>query len=114
MTQLAADHPTLYQVYVAESPEDGVAIGVCALERHDNRWELAQVWVAPASRHRGVGRALVEQALAAARAEDPELAIRVQANPNAIGFYEQLGAALISDAPDRDLPVLEFRAWRAR
>jgi ribosomal protein S18 acetylase RimI-like enzyme len=116
---LTPDYIASHQVFVAESVDEDAVVGVCALAEHGDHWQLEHVWVAPASQRRGVGRALVDQALSVARARRPDLTVRVHADPNAVGFYERLGARRIGrieapmpGAPSRDLPVLEFVADR--
>jgi GNAT superfamily N-acetyltransferase len=71
---------------------------------------LEHVWVDPASHGRGVGRALVEHALAEAHG-----VIAVVADPNAEEFYVKLGAHRVGEifapmpgAPARKLPLMEF------
>ena len=63
---------------------------------------------------RGIGRALFEHAIAQARISDADL-IQIEADPNAAGFYERMGAvrigastSVIEDQP-RELPLLEYR-----
>lgn len=103
-----ADH----RVLVAENP--GGVVGMCALEDRGEWWSLEHVWVEPRSIGQGVGRALVEQALALAREVRPGR-VAAEADPNAAGFYRRLGArqvgvvpASMPGAPDRVLPVFEF------
>jgi predicted N-acetyltransferase YhbS len=94
---------------------DGVPIGICVLEMQDADAELAHVWIAPEHHGRGIGRRLVERALAAARRSGASC-VRVISDPFAEPFYVQLGARRVGDvaapmpgAEDRILPLLEFR-----
>jgi ribosomal protein S18 acetylase RimI-like enzyme len=120
-TDLAAWAPQLtitreyiraHRVYRADA--DGRLVGTCALEDRGDHWRLEHVWVAPTAQRRGVGRALVEHALAVVRATRPGV-VRLDADPHAVGFYRRLGArevgalaAPIAGEPTRTLPVLEF------
>ena len=109
---IAPEYVTQHAVLVAEV--DGRLGGMCALEDDGSAWSLAQVWVEPAYLGRGIGRALVERALALVQAVRPGRVVAV-ADPNAAGFYRRLGAREVSaapapmpGAPDRVLPVFEF------
>ena len=104
---------TEHTIFVAA--EDGVPIGMCALEkRGDGGGAIENVWIAP-DRHRlGVGRTLVILALREA-AMAGFTSVRVVSDPFAEGFYSRLGAdrcgqvpAPMPGAPDRALPVLVF------
>jgi GNAT superfamily N-acetyltransferase len=102
----------LHDVWVAE--QDGTIIGMCALEDRGDRWHLEHVWVEPAAHGRGVGRALVMQALQEARLRHDGV-VELLADPFASGFYERLGARRAGDVPapmpgarDRTLPRYEF------
>ena len=101
-----------HDVWVAE--RDGAIVGMCALEDRGARWNLEHVWVEPAAHGRGIGRALVMQALAEARRRHPGV-VELLADPYASGFYERLGARRAGDvsapmpgARDRTLPKFEF------
>jgi predicted N-acetyltransferase YhbS len=94
--------------------ENGVPIGMCALEQRADGGAIENVWIAP-NRHRlGVGRALVRRALREA-AVAGMTSVRVVSDPYAEGFYSRLGAerrgevpSPMPGAPDRTLPVLCF------
>jgi GNAT superfamily N-acetyltransferase len=101
--------------YVFAADVEGTPVGVCALERHDDHWSLAHVWVTPAAQGLGAGRAIVSHALDAARVLAPELVVRIESDPNAVDFYTRLGARMIGvvsapmpGAPTRALPLLEL------
>ena len=109
---LTADYINTHRVFIAE--KDGQAVGVCALEDQGDHWALEHVWVEPAYHGSGVGRLLVQEAVAVARStrNDP---ITVKSDPNATGFYTRLGAVEIGStpapapgSPDRTLPIFEF------
>ena len=106
------EYVTRHTVLVAEI--DGCLAGMCALEDRGQSWSLEHLWVEPAFIARGVGRALVERALAQAQAVHPG-PVAAEADPNAAGFYLRLGAhqvgaapAPMPGAPDRVLPVFAF------
>ena len=113
-TQLTIEpaYVTRHTVLVAEI--NGSLAGMCALEDRGEAWSLEHLWVEPEFLGRGVGRALVERALALARAVHPG-PVAAEADPNAAGFYRRLGArqvgavpAPMPGAPDRVLPVFTF------
>ncbi len=71
--------------------------------------ELEWLFVAPPAMGRGVGAALLTDALEIARTSGLN-ELRIQADPHAGGFYERMGARLIGEAlsasiPGRVLPV---------
>lgn len=88
------------RIFVAES--GGHVLGVCALLRlGDDAWELAKMAVRDDARGRGVGRALGEAAVAAARetgASRVELLSNTRLAP-AIGLYRALGFVEAPMAP---------------
>ena len=117
--ELWRDELTITPAYIAEhttfvAAEDGVPVGMCALEKRADGGAIENVWIAP-DRHRlGVGRALVMRALREAAMAGLS-SVRVVSDPFAEGFYSRLGAercgqvaAPMPGAPDRTLPVLAF------
>ena len=102
----------MHDVWVSE--ENGVIVGMCALEDRKDRWNLEHVWVDPASHGRGVGRALVLHALEEARRRHDGV-VELLSDPFASGFYERLGARRAGEVPapmpgakNRTLPRYEF------
>jgi predicted N-acetyltransferase YhbS len=92
----------------------GAIVGCCALEDHGDHWVLEHLWIEPASQGQGIGRSLVEYALAVVSAVRPG-AVRLTADPFAVPFYRRLGArpvgqraAPMPGAPERTLTVLAF------
>jgi GNAT superfamily N-acetyltransferase len=79
------------RIWVAES--SGGVVGLAGLLVHDERAELEPLVVAEACRGRGVGRALAEAVIAAARELGfPRLRVRpVGRNTEAIRFFHALG-----------------------
>jgi len=89
---------------------DGEVVGVCQMQEGEVGAVLDHVWVDPRCHGRGVGRALVEHALAQSHG-----VIAVIADANAERFYIKLGANRVGDvaapmpgAPERTLPLLEW------
>lgn len=85
----------------------GRVVGWASVERRGDVLWLEDLWVEPASMGRGVGRELFERARAlgagCARME-------WEADPNAVPFYERMGATYVRDSPPsawgRVLPVM--------
>ena len=80
--------------------------GVAFADEPELRW----LFVAPAAMGDGVGRALLDDAVAIARGAGVP-ALRIEADPNATGFYEHAGARVVGRVPSgsvagRDLPLL--------
>lgn len=93
---------------------DGEVVGVCQLQEGERGAMLENVWVDPRCHGRGVGRTLVEHALAQAHG-----LIAVISDPNAENFYVKLGAHRVGEinapmpgAPNRTLPLMEFEERR--
>jgi GNAT superfamily N-acetyltransferase len=92
----------------------GLALGLCVLEDRGEHWAIEHLWVDPSAQRKGIGRLLVEHALAVARRLRPGR-VQVVADPLAEPFYIRLGAvhrddipAPMPEAPQRRLPLLEF------
>ena len=54
-------------------------------------WNLCSLFVARPVQGRGMGRALMQAAIAACRGRSPKNALHLNAHPNAVRFYERLG-----------------------
>ena len=109
---LTPDYLRTHDGFVAISA--GAPVGVCMIEVNGAEAELAHVWIAPDHHGRGVGRQLVDRALALARTRSVER-VRVLSDPFAEPFYLRLGAtrtgaepAPMPGSPGRVLPVVEF------
>lgn len=104
---LLSDHS-----FVAE--QDGKLVGFYTLAASADTWELGNLWVLPEFNRRGIGRALLGHAHATAASVGASV-IRIDADPNAEGFYLACGARLIGvlaapivGEPDRVRPQLEL------
>lgn len=101
------------RVLVAVDRDDG-ALGVadCAALPEPGAFDLVHLFVEPRALRNGVGRALFEAACAWCLAHGGTKLV-IQSDPNAVGFYQRLGARLIGEAPSdsvpgRTLPLLEL------
>ncbi len=97
-------------VTVAEVAE--VVAGFSSLADEPPVRELEALFVEPAFIGRGVGAALFE-AFRVAAIEAGVARLRIDADPNALGFYERQGAVIVGEQPSgsipgRTLPVLEL------
>ena len=94
---LPAEQIAAGQVFVAE--RRGRIVGFAAVVEG----ELDGLFVEPDDWRRGIGRALVDQAVHAARREG--LALSVVANPAAISFYQKCGFVVEGEAQTRFGPA---------
>ncbi len=69
-------------------------VGFAQLDPSCSPWALESLFVWPQHMGQGIGRALMDQSLAAARASGQDL-IRIDADPNAANFYRACGAKLV-------------------
>jgi GNAT superfamily N-acetyltransferase len=94
-------------IWVAE--EDGGAVGwVALLPQDDGTCELDDLWVDAPAIGRGAGTALFRFASERARSRGAT-ALRWEADPNAVGFYERMGATVVGEATSswgRTIPVM--------
>ena len=100
-----------HTVLVAELA--GVVRGVAVLADRRSHWSLEHLWVDPAMQRQGIGRALFASVVREAARRRAGV-LRVESDPQAVGFYERMGArrsgtvpAPVLDTP-RELPVLEL------
>ena len=81
-------------------------------EKHGNAW-IEDLWVLPEYIGQGVGRQLFLDALSRARYREYKV-LQLEADPNAIGFYEKMGMHKIGerhsdiDGQPRILPIMEM------
>jgi GNAT superfamily N-acetyltransferase len=91
---------------------DDVVVGFFSLSGQPPVGDADMLFVEPEHIGTGVGAALFAGLRAAARAA-AFTRLRIEADPNALGFYERQGAVRIGDAPSgsipgRTLPLLEL------
>jgi GNAT superfamily N-acetyltransferase len=78
---------------------DDVALGFYGIENTEITW----FFVSPRAMGRGVGRALFADACEIARVKGLTT-LRIDADPNAAGFYERMGAVRAGDASSQSIP----------
>jgi len=78
--------------WVAE--DDGRPLGLYALLGNPAQPQLEHLWVDPAAMRGGVGRSLFMHAAGQARARGAKV-LTIDADPNAAGFYERMGAVQV-------------------
>ena len=95
--------------------EENRTIGFYVLTTEDDGLHLDHLWILPDAMRRGIGRALFEHAAAEASRLGFNL-IKIEADPNAEGFYKRMGATRVGTALSevegerRELPLLEILA----
>ena len=102
---LPAGHIERGEVLVAEF--DGRIAGFAVLLDRDSTAEIDGLFVEPELWRRGIGSALVEEAVHAARARGLSL-MTVVAGPAAKGFYERCGFSVEGAAKTRFGPALRM------
>ena len=90
-----------HEVWVLESTS-GRPIGYHRVIPGDPA-ELEDLWVEPSSIGSGAGRILLEHAVEVARSGGAS-ALDVDSDPNAVGFYERMGAVLVGETPSTLIP----------
>lgn len=90
--ELVETQPTV----VAE--EHGKAIGFAQIVIDEDYCELISLWVLPNNAGRGVGRALLQSMVQAARERGQEV-IAIDSDPNAEQFYVRCGAVRVGSVP---------------
>lgn len=99
-----------HHVFVAEAH---VLLGFYALVEGSS-WELDHFWVSPRAMGRGIGQQLFRHATGVIRTLAPGCPMSIEADPNAEGFYVQMGAKRVGEVQRdwkgliRVLPLLEF------
>ncbi|HET8528610.1 MAG TPA: GNAT family N-acetyltransferase [Gaiellaceae bacterium] len=86
---------------------DGIVVGWASVERRGDVLWLEDLWVEPAAMGQGVGRELFERARALGAGCGR---MEWEADPNAVPFYERMGASYVRDSDPsewgRVLPVM--------
>lgn len=98
------------RIVVADSPA-GV-VGFYSIDGQPPDGELGNLWVVPERIGTGLGRRLWDHAVATAR-QGGYASLRIEADPNAAGFYRAMGAERVGEVPSgsvpgRSLPLLSF------
>ena len=96
---------------IVVATRDGAPCGFYQLLVAGESAELADLWVDPTAIGGGVGRALWQHAVAAARARGCR-ELRVQSDPHAEGFYRAMGAERIGTKPSTVFPGKELPLLR--
>jgi GNAT superfamily N-acetyltransferase len=97
--------------------EEDRIVGFYVLTTEPNGIHLDHLWIVPSAMGRGIGRALFEDAAAKAQTVGFDL-IKIEADPNAEGFYKRMGATRVGtsvskiEGERRELPLMEYR-WSA-
>ena len=90
-------------------------VGFYVLTKEEDGLHLDHLWIDPNSMGHGIGRALFEHAVARATAAG-FTTIKIEADPNAEGFYQRMGAqrigtsATLVEGQRRELPLMLYRA----
>ena len=100
---LGLDYPGMESDMIWVAEEAGHVVGLVALKKHPDCWELCGLGVDPRSREKGLGKALVEALMAEAPA-DIHLATTIP------GFFETCGFDRTSDVPET-FPAKRKTAW---
>jgi GNAT superfamily N-acetyltransferase len=89
---------------VADAPDDSVHLkclgdeGLTGVVLVRDYWNLCHLFVAPGVQRQGIGRALLEAAIAGCRGRSPRGAIVLNSSRNAVGFYRHFGFVGVPDA----------------
>ena len=94
--------------------EAGSPAGFYVLTTERDGLHLDHLWILPPAMRRGIGRALFTHAVEQAAVAGFD-AIKIEADPNAEGFYQRMGAKRVGtniseiEGNPRELPLLEYR-----
>lgn len=97
--------------WVAE--QDGILVAFYTLQERDGKAWIENMWVLPGHMGKGVGKWLFLHALKLAHRRGYRT-LRLEADPNAIGFYEKMGMSKVGehryqlDDQPRILPLMEI------
>jgi GNAT superfamily N-acetyltransferase len=98
------------EVWAAEV--DGTVLGFYALTGQPPQLTLDHMWVMPVGIGQGIGKVMFNHALARAAASGAT-SVEIEADPNAEGFYQRMGAVTVGevsyqiDGLRRALPLME-------
>jgi GNAT superfamily N-acetyltransferase len=108
---LTAEYIEAAEVVVAYIDQE--IVGFYAVIDTGSIWTLDHLWVQPNSIGRGVGRRLLQHAIDRAKQRGAQ-SIEIEADPNAEGFYQHLGAQRVSvnryeiEGHVRELPMMRI------
>ena len=94
--------------------ENQRAVGFYVLTSEPDGPHLDHLWILPSSMGRGIGRALFEHAAAEAHRLGFH-SMKIEADPNAEGFYKRMGAVRVGTSTSEtcgerhELTLMEFR-----
>ncbi len=109
MTLSSADIEA-HHVWVLEVGAE--VVGFCRVLPGDPA-ELEDMWVEPDAMGAGHGRRLFDHAVSVARAAGAS-ALELDADPNAVGFYERMGVERVGETPSTLLPGRALPRMRIR
>jgi N-acetylglutamate synthase-like GNAT family acetyltransferase len=82
---------------------DGVVAGFYSVDGDPPVGELGNMWIRPNKIGTGLGRVLWQDAMATAVAAGFEY-LKIDAEPNAEGFYRKMGAERVGETPSESIP----------
>ncbi|HJQ24854.1 MAG TPA: GNAT family N-acetyltransferase [Blastocatellia bacterium] len=100
------------EVYIARLGDE--VVGFYALVGSGAKLTLDHLWLSPRQIGTGIGRSLFNHAVTTAR-QLGAVELEVEADPNALGFYERMGAKRVGenvyelDGQPRVLPLLVYK-----
>ena len=92
---------------------DDSLVGFYTLQGKENKAWIENMWVLPAYIGKGIGRQLFQHTVSASRSKG-HLILQLEADPNAVGFYEKMGMKQIGSTHyeflgiHRTLPLMEM------
>jgi len=98
--------------WVAEA--DAIPIGFYTLQERDGQAWIENLWIFPEFIGQGIGKQLFLHALSRSRLKG-NLVLKLEADPNAVGFYEKLGMVKIGErqyeveGQSRILPLMKMK-----
>ena len=93
---------------------DGEPVAFYTLQEKDGNAWIENMWVHPNSIGKGAGKLLFLHALSRSR-QKGHLVLRLEADPNALGFYEKMGMYKVGESSypiegqPRFLPLMEIK-----
>lgn len=88
---------------LAVADEDGKVLGVVQVDILSGPCVLEKIFVAPEAIGKGVGKRLFRWAVAKAK-ENGVFSFTIDGDPNAVPFYERMGAVQIGSSPSGSIP----------